>query len=103
METGSQMIGNKSTKIITVIPNENTNNIVLAKLWIDPINKLILESEVTTRNSGTLKAKYSYGANKNFGLPAHLFIVDVKDFKCQRVFLLIHTEAPLKKQRQKTR
>ena len=87
VETGSQMIGNKSTKIITVIPNENTNNIVLAKLWIDPINKLILESEVTTRKSGTLKAKYSYGANKNFGLPASiLFTVDVKDFKMPKSF-----------------
>ena len=71
-------------------------------MWIDPINKLILESEVTTRNSGTLKLNILAEQIKTLVSPPPYYLLwMLKTSKCQRVFLLIHTKAPLKKQRQK--
>jgi hypothetical protein len=55
---------------------------VLAKIWVDVHEALILKSQITTRTNGTVVADYQYGKQKEFGLPDELtFSVDVKKFK----------------------
>jgi hypothetical protein len=55
---------------------------VLAKLWVDEINQVIIKSQVTTKSSGTIKTEYTYGSQVSYGLPDDIkFVVDVKKFK----------------------
>ncbi len=87
VEAGEKLIANVQTKLLTVIANESSSEIILAKLWVDPVNNIIIASEVTTRSSGTVKVNYKYGAQIKYGLPSQIkFIVDVKEFKMPKSF-----------------
>jgi hypothetical protein len=74
----------KSVKatVINVIPNSDTNDVILAKLWIDDNNHVIIKTQITTKSSGTVKTEYHYGSQITYGLPDKIqFEVDVKKFK----------------------
>ncbi len=82
VDAGSKSINGVDAKLLTVISNESSNDIILAKLWVHPDRAVVLESEVTTRSSGTVKIKYTYGNQINYGLPSSItFVVDIKEFK----------------------
>ena len=75
-------INEKKTSLINLIPNNDTSDVILAKLWIDPIDQVIIKSLITTKSSGTIKTEYTYGSQIAFGLPDVIkFVVDVKKFK----------------------
>jgi hypothetical protein len=75
-------INEVKTSLINLIPNNDTSDLVLAKLWIDPINQVIIKSLITTKSSGTIKTEYTYGSQIAYGLPDLIkFVVDVKKFK----------------------
>ena len=79
---GDKLIEGKQTKLLTVIANSSESDIILLKLWVDPIDLLIMAAEVTTRSSGNVKGSYQYAAQKQFGLPSAIeFKVNVKEFK----------------------
>ena len=80
--TGTEIIQNARTEIITILPGADTSDLILAKLWVDASNDLMLKSQLTTRSSGTVTAEYKYSTQKEFGLPeSMLFTMDVKKFK----------------------
>ncbi len=80
--TGTEIIQNARTEIITILPGADTSDLILAKLWVDASNDLMLKSQITTRSSGTVTAEYKYSTHKEFGLPeSMLFTMDVKKFK----------------------
>lgn len=82
VDGGIKTIDNVKTNLITVIPTRENSEFVLAKLWIDSKNDLILKSQITTRSSGTVTVDYSYGTEAEYGLPSQLiFDIDVKKFK----------------------
>jgi outer membrane lipoprotein-sorting protein len=82
VEGDSAKVGGVNTHQITVIPNGESNEIVLAKLWIDSKRSVIMKSQITTKSNGTVTTVYSYGDKVNFGLPSQLvFEIDVKKFK----------------------
>ena len=82
VDGGVKTIDDVKTNLITVIPTNENSEFVLAKLWIDPKNDLILKSQITTRSSGTVTVDYSYGPEAEYGLPNQLvFDIDVKKFK----------------------
>ncbi len=82
VSSGIKTISEIKTNLITVIPTGETNEIILAKLWIDTKRDVIMRSQVTTRSSGTVIVDYSYGTEVQFGLPNQLtFTIDVKKFK----------------------
>jgi outer membrane lipoprotein-sorting protein len=82
VDGGVKTINEVKTNLITVIPTNENSEFVLAKLWIDAKNDLILKSQITTRSSGTVTVDYSYEAEAEFGLPNQLvFDIDVKKFK----------------------
>ncbi|MFO0495385.1 MAG: hypothetical protein ACK50Y_07625 [Flavobacteriia bacterium] len=75
-------IGGVKTYLISVIPNSAGNEIVLAKLWIDPVNSVMMKSQVTSKSNGTVTTNYTYGDQIKFGLPDKMvFEIDVKKFK----------------------
>ena len=82
VDGGVKTINEVKTNLITVIPTNENSEFVLAKLWIDTKNDLILKSQITTRSSGTVTVDYSYDTEAEYGLPNQLiFDIDVKKFK----------------------
>jgi len=82
MIQGQETIGNTSTTIVNVIPLSDTSDLILAKLWIDPIKSVIIKSQLTTKSSGTILTEYFYGNQVDYGLPDKMiFTVDSKKFK----------------------
>jgi hypothetical protein len=82
VDGGTKMIGELKTSLITIIPTSENSEFVLAKLWIDPKNAVIISSQITTRSSGTVNVDYFYTSELAFGLPSELiFEIDIKKFK----------------------
>lgn len=82
ISTGKETIKNKETEIVTLLPNGDNGDVILAKLWVDKTNNLVLKSQITSRSNGTVSTEYSYGQDSKWGLPEQLiFTVDVKKFK----------------------
>lgn len=80
--SGEEKYGDVLTKVVNVIPLTDTGDLVLARLWIDPQQDLILKSQLTTRTNGTVLIAYQYGANASFALPDKInFTIEVKRFK----------------------
>lgn len=79
---GNETIRNAKTEIISIFPTNDTSDLVLAKLWIDPANDVVMKSQITTRSSGMVTTEFTYGSQLKWGLPdMMLFTVDVKKFK----------------------
>lgn len=77
-----EIIKSVKTVVINVIPNSDTGDVILAKLWIDAINQVVVKTQITTKSSGTVKTEYQYGSQTAYGLPDKIeFLVDVKKFK----------------------
>lgn len=78
----SLKIRDVDTRLINLIPNSSSGEIILAKIWVDQKNNVIMRSQVTTQTNGTVKTDYKYGSQLNNGLPSELkFEIDVKKFK----------------------
>jgi outer membrane lipoprotein-sorting protein len=78
----SAVVNSVKTVLVTVIPSGETNDIVLAKLWVDPKQNVIMKSQITSKTNGTITSTYTYGSQLAFGLPDKLvFEIDVKKFK----------------------
>ena len=86
MIQGLEMLGATSTKIINVIPLSDTTDVILGKLWVDPLESLVLKLQLTTKSSGTIITEYQYGIQKTYGLPdLMVFTIDVKKFKIPKL------------------
>jgi outer membrane lipoprotein-sorting protein len=82
MIQGQETLGIIATTIVNVIPLSDTSDLILAKLWIDPIKSVIIKSHLTTKSSGTILTEYFYGNQVDYGLPDKMiFSVDAKKFK----------------------
>ncbi len=80
--TGTEKVGIVQAKIISIIPAMDTGNLVLAKFWIDPLQNIVMKSQLTTRSNGTMLIEYFYGSQLTNALPDKMiFTVDVKKFK----------------------
>jgi hypothetical protein len=79
---GQETIGTIATTIVNVIPLSDTSDLILAKLWIDPVKSVIVKSQLTTKSNGTILTEYIYGNQLAYGLPDRMiFSVDTKKFK----------------------
>jgi len=84
---GNKNIEGVETSLLTVIANDSDSEIILIKLWVDPLKVLIMASEITTRSSGNVKIDYKYNLQAKNGLPSNIkFTVDVKEFKMPKSF-----------------
>ena len=80
--SGNEIINARPTIMLNVIPNSDTSDLVLAKIWVDVAKNLILKAQLTTKSNGTILIEYSYSKTIEFGLPDQIiFTVDVKKFK----------------------
>jgi hypothetical protein len=79
---GPKMLGNVKTQVISVLPLKEGSDLILVKLWIDPLKDVIMKAQVTSKTNGTLEIDYLYTDQLKNGLPSKLvFTIDVKKFK----------------------
>jgi hypothetical protein len=79
---GPKMLGNVKTQVISVLPLKEGSDLILVKLWIDPLKDVIMKAQVTSKTNGTLEIDYFYTDQLKNGLPSKLvFTIDVKKFK----------------------
>lgn len=80
--SGEESIAGSLTSIVNVIPQGDTSDLVLAKLWIDPSRDIILKSQLTTKTNGPILIEYTHKNFIGFGLPdVIVFTIEVKKFK----------------------
>jgi len=79
---GQEMINGRNSHLITLLPKSDAEDWIMAKIWIDVAESLIMQSQTTTKSSGTLKVNYVYNSQKQWALPDQMLIeVDVQKFK----------------------
>ena len=79
---GTKMLGSIKTQVISVLPLTEGSDLILVKLWIDPLKDVIMKAQVTSKTNGTLDIDYFYTDQVKYGLPSKLiFTIDVKKFK----------------------
>ncbi len=79
---GLEKVGGKNAHLITLLPKSDKEDWIMAKIWIDTAESLIVQSQTTTKSSGTLKVIYLYNSQKQWALPDQMWIeVDVQKFK----------------------
>ena len=79
VDGGLKALNGVQTHVVTVIPTVDNSDIVLAKLWIDTKNKVILKTDLTTRGSGSVTMNYVYGTQLAFGLPDQIISSDINN------------------------
>jgi len=82
ISSGNEMIQGVRAEIITLLPQNNEGDLVLAKLWVDTQSLVILKSVITSLTNGTISTEFEYSTEKKWGLPERMkFTIDVKKFK----------------------
>lgn len=82
IEAGEEKIANTNVKILKLLPDDDSGDLVLTTLYIDPINNLILKSRTTTKENGTYELMMTYGNYSKYGLPDKIvFSFNTKDYK----------------------
>lgn len=85
---GQENIGTIQTTIVSVISLSDTSDVILGRFWIDPKQKLVLKSQLTTRSNGSIEMEFAYGSQTDYGLPDKMiFSVDIKKFKVPKGIL----------------
>jgi outer membrane lipoprotein-sorting protein len=70
------------TKVVKLLPSNETSDVVLTTLFIDEANLVIRKATVTTKENGTYDIELTYGRYMDWGLPDKVvFTFNAKDFK----------------------
>lgn len=83
VDGGIVRLGTRSAQLITVVPGVGMPpDLMLARLWLDERQPLVLRAEMTTRSRGTVQVDYTYGAQAARALPdLMVFTMDVRNVK----------------------
>lgn len=73
----------RTARLITVVPGVGMPpDLMLARLWLDEREPLVLRAEMTTRSRGTVQVDYTYGSQAARALPDRMvFTMDVRNVK----------------------
>lgn len=72
--SGYEVIDNRKCAIINMIPLKNENELILGKFWVDMTNPLVIKSQITTRNNGTIETQNYFGDMIQYALPSRIII-----------------------------
>lgn len=83
VDGGLVTLGARSAQLITVVPGAGMPpDLMLARLWLDERQPLVLRAEMTTRSRGIVQVDYTYGAQASRALPdLMVFTMDVRHVK----------------------
>lgn len=87
--SGQEKVNGINCYIVNIIPTKQTTELILGKFWIDPSKNLILKSDITTKNGGTITSLNTYGTQSGVGLPDKMeIIMDVNKFKIPKIMAM---------------
>lgn len=69
IENGTESLGNKKTTKVKIIPNNPSEDIAIASMWIDNKDFNVLKSEIITKKSGSYTVSIDYLQINNISLP----------------------------------
>ncbi len=82
LAAGEAYVGGTKTKVVKLLPANESNDIVLTTMYIDETNLLVRKAVTTTKENGTYEIEMSYGQFSNYGLPDKVvFSFNTKDYK----------------------
>jgi hypothetical protein len=85
LDAGTDKIAGTVVKVVKLLPEDDTADVVLSTLYIDAVNQVILKTKTTTRDNGTYELEMSYGKYLAYGLPDKIiFSFNTKDYKMPR-------------------
>jgi outer membrane lipoprotein-sorting protein len=92
---GEAVVGGIKTKVVKLLPNNETSDIVLTTMYIDEANLLVKKAVTTTKENGTYDIEMSYGQFAQFGLPDKVtFSFNTKDYKLPKGITLEFDDEP---------
>ena len=82
LAAGNAIIDGFKTKIVKMLPTDESSDIILSTLYIDEDNLLIRKAITTTKDNGTYEIAMTFGKYSNYGLPDKIvFSFNTKDYK----------------------
>jgi outer membrane lipoprotein-sorting protein len=82
LDAGTGTVSGTAVKIIKLLPNNETGDVVLTTLYVDAAQQLIRKATTTTRENGTYDIEMSYGKFASYALPDKvIFSFNTKDYK----------------------
>lgn len=79
---GDDAVQGVPVKVLNIVPVSDTSDLILAKIWVDPVKDLVLKSQLTTKTNGTILIEYTFGTQSAFALPDQaVFTIEVRKFK----------------------
>jgi len=82
LAAGEANVGGTKTKVVKLLPANESSDIVLTTMYIDEVNLLVKKAVTTTKENGTYEIEMSYGQFGNYGLPDKVvFSFNTKDYK----------------------
>lgn len=95
IDAGNATVDGKKTRVLKVIPEDELNNIILTKIWVDEGSMLAVKTETTTRNEGTIVMTLAYGRYASYSLPDKVVIhLDLKDYKLPKGVTMDYGDTP---------
>lgn len=84
--SGYEVVNGKNCAVVNLIPNKTSDELILGKFWIDVKNPLVIKSQITTKNNGTVETESFYGSQTNNALPDKVIImIDVNKVKVPKM------------------
>jgi outer membrane lipoprotein-sorting protein len=100
--SGVTNINGSSVKILKLLPVNEQSDVVLATVYVDEKNLVIVKYAVTTRESGTYDMDLSYGKFISYGLPDKVvFSFNTKDYKMPKGITFEYEKGEKKKDEDK--
>lgn len=85
IDAGKETVEGRVVRVLKVVPESDASDIVLTKLWVDEARLLILRTETTTRDNGTVAMSLKFGRQEAMALPDEMTLfLDVKEYKMPR-------------------
>lgn len=82
LAAGEAVVGGTKTRVIKLLPTNESSEVVLTTLYIDEANLLVKKATTTTKENGTYEIEMSYGRFAQYGLPDKVvFAFNTKDYK----------------------
>lgn len=82
LAAGESVIDGNTTKVVKLLPVDESSEIVLSTLYIDEANLLVRKAVTTTKENGTYEINMTYGKYSSYGLPDKVvFVFNTKDYK----------------------
>ena len=99
--SGAEQVDGINTKILTVIPIDQPNGLVLVRFWVDTANNVVLKAELTTKDQGTFAIRlFQKKIEDKYWLPEKTQIkFKVGNFSIPTAFVSAQDKQKVKKQK----